>query len=133
MRTTQIALTVLLAAPAAFACTVIAPKNPIKASAVCGKAIDPTGATISDLDLRMLDEKQNVVAEVHTDANGDFRFPAVPKGRYVMTSYGQGWQLGAAVQVTKSGAYSTCSHPLLVQPGLICGGGISKKGYHPKY
>jgi hypothetical protein len=51
-----------------------------------------------------------------------------------MTTASGGWLLGSALVVTGSKQFATCRHPLIVQPGIGCGGGsISKKGYHPKY
>ena len=122
-------------AASAGACTTIAPRNPVKASALCGHAQDPTGAPIADFDLRLVHENLDVVSEVRTDAKGDFRFPPVTKGLYRMTTTSGGWRLAASVKVTSSKRYVSCAHPLLVQPSLggCGGGGISKKGYRPKY
>jgi hypothetical protein len=129
----RFALSLVFFATSAAACTAIAPKNPVKAAALCGRAQDPTGSPISDFDLRLVRENQEVVAEVHTDAKGDFQFATVIKGTYYMTTTSHPWQLGAAVKVTSSKQFTTCRHPLIVQPSLGCGGGISKKGYRPKY
>jgi hypothetical protein len=134
VKAAQVALSIGLCAIPAAACTSIAPKNPVKAAALCGRAQDPTGSPISDFDLRLVRENQEVVAEVHSDAKGDFQFAPVIKGTYYMTTMSRGWQLGAAVRVTSSKGFTKCRHPLIVQPSLGgCGGGISKKGYRPKY
>ncbi|MGB6843021.1 MAG: hypothetical protein WBE16_18655, partial [Candidatus Sulfotelmatobacter sp.] len=60
------ALSIALSAISAAACTSIAPKNPVKAAGLCGRVQDPTGSPISDFDLRLVRENQEVVAEVHT-------------------------------------------------------------------
>jgi Carboxypeptidase regulatory-like domain len=130
----QLTLAIAFCATSAGACTAIAPKNPVKAGELCGRTQDPTGSPISDFDLRLVGESQDVVAEVHTDAKGNFRFPPVIKGTYYMTTTSGGWQLGAAVKVTSAKESAKCRHPLIVQPTLGgCGGGITKKGYRPKY
>ncbi len=133
MSLARVALSIALSATSAAACTAIAPKNPVKAAALCGRVQDPTGSPLSDFDLRLVRENQEVVAQVQTDAKGDFQFAPVIRGTYYMTTTSGGWQLGAAVKVTSSKEFTTCRHPLIVQPSLGCGGGISKKGYRPKY
>jgi hypothetical protein len=45
------ALSILLCAVPVGACTAIAPKNPVKASEVCGYAQDPVGGKIADLEV----------------------------------------------------------------------------------
>jgi hypothetical protein len=128
------ALSILLCAVPVGACTAIAPKNPVKASEVCGYAQDPVGGKIADLDLKLVTEDQSVVAEIHTDAKGNFSFPPVNAGRYFMASGSQSWKLGWPLRVTASRAYTGCKHPLIVNPSLAsCGGSISKKGYRPKF
>jgi Carboxypeptidase regulatory-like domain len=132
--TTRLALSIILCAAQLGACTALAPKNPVKAAALCGYAIDPSGARLSDFDIRLVREDQTVVAEVRTDSAGDFRFPSAPKGTYYMTTVSKGgWQLGWPVSVTGSKAYKSCSDPLIVEPQLGCGGSVSKRGYHPKF
>ena len=132
MRVVRCAISIMLCATSVGACTSIAPKNPVKAAAVCGYAQDPTGARIPDFNLRLLREDQSL--EVQTDASGDFKFPPMSKGMYVMSTKSGGWQLGAPLKITGSKAVGTCVHPLVVQPSIGgCGGGISKKGYHPRY
>jgi hypothetical protein len=131
----RFAMSIILCAAPLGACEALAPKNPVKAAAVCGYAIDPSGARISDFDIRLLREDQTVVSEVQTNAAGDFRFLSVPKGNYYMTTVPKGgWLLRYPVTVTRSKAYKSCSDPLIVEPTLLCGGGsVSKKGYHPKF
>ena len=134
MRLIRSLLSVVVCALSVGACTSLAPKNPVKAAAVCGYVIDPSGARISDFDLRLVREDQTVVADVQTDAAGDFRFPPVPQVNYYMTTVSKGgWQLGWPVRITRSKAYKSCSDPLMVEPALVCGGSISKKGYRPKF
>jgi hypothetical protein len=129
-----LSLSILFCAAPLGACTALAPKNPVKASEVCGYAEDRTGGRIADLDLKLITEDQATVAEVHTNASGDFSFPPVKVGSYYLVSGSQGWSLGWPVQVTASRAHTDCTHPLIVDPSLVsCGGSISKKGYHAKF
>jgi hypothetical protein len=96
--------------------------------------MDPNGARLSDFDIRLVREDQTVAADVRTDAAGNFRMPPVPKGNYYMTTVSKGgWRLGWPVTVTSSRTYKSCSHPLIVEPQLLCGGSVGKKGYHPKF
>ena len=111
------------------------PKNPVKVSAACGYAEDSVGGRIADLDLKLVTSDRTTVAEVHTDANGNFRFPTTQLGTYVMTSGTRGWTVdGWPIQVTSSESYTKCKHPLIVRPSLAgCGGSVNKKGYRPKF
>jgi hypothetical protein len=109
----QWALSVVLCATPLSACTSIAPKNPVKAAAVCGHAQDPIGGRIADFDLQLVREDQTVIAETRTDEDGNFRFPPVAKGTYYMITKSKGWQLGWSVEVTSSKSFRDCGHPLI--------------------
>jgi hypothetical protein len=130
-----LALSVLLCARLLGACEAIVPKNPVMASEVCGYAQDPVGGRIADLDLKLVTTDYTTVSEVHTDAGGNFRFPTIPAGIYRITSGSKGWSVGGwLVQVRSPRTYAKCGHPLVVSPSLAgCGGGISKRGYRPKF
>ena len=133
MRLTHWMLSAALIAPCAWGCTSLEPKNPVKAAAVCGYAQDPTGERLANLDLQLILKNSTVIAEARTDEAGDFRFAPVAKGDYDLITVTKGWHLGWPVRVTGSKSFKRCSDPLIVQPALICGGGISKKGYHAKF
>ncbi len=133
MRGTRWALSIVLCAAPLGACEALAPRNPVKAAEVCGRGQYPAGGPIADLELRLQREDQTVVAEVRTDASGNFRFPPVTKGVYYLTTTSKGWQLGWPVKVTSSKLFAGWSHPMIVEPALNCGGSISKKGYRPKF
>jgi len=131
--TTTCAFSMVLAAACAWGCTSLEPKNPVKAAAVCGYAQDPTGERLANLDLQLVLKDNTVIAKAHTDDAGNFRFAPTPKGSYYLTTATKGWQLGWPVRITSSKAFKSCIHPLIVQPALICGGSISKKGYRAKF
>jgi hypothetical protein len=135
VKAARLALPIMLWAVPLEASEALAPKNPVKAAALCGYAIDPNGARLSDFDIRLVRGDQTVAAAEQTDAAGDFRFPSVPKGNYYMTTVSKGgWLLRYPVRVTRSKAYKSCGDPLIVEPTFICGGGsVSKKRYHPKF
>jgi len=122
-----------LAGACAWGCTSLEPKNPVKAAAVCGYAQDPTGERFASFDLQLVLKDNTVIAEAHADEHGDFRFAPVAKGNYYLISATKGWQLGWPVRVTGSKTFKGCTHPLIVQPAINCGGSISKKGYHTKF
>src|ERR1700741_4790021 len=49
--------------------------KPVKISGVlCGRVFDPTGASVPDVELRLLDEAGSVAAEVRADSTGNFAF-----------------------------------------------------------
>jgi hypothetical protein len=133
MRSVIWALSMLLAGPGAWGCTSLAPKSPVKAAALCGYAQSPIGERLANLDLQLVLKDKTIIAEAHTDTAGDFRFAPTAKGDYYLISVTRGWQLGWPVRISSSKRSKDCSHPLIVQPALICGGSISKKGYHPKF
>ncbi len=112
--------------------TCVAPK-PLPTIAFCGQAHDPTGASVPSVELRLLDGQRAVVSEVHADANGNFAFPPLPKGEYVITA-SDGWYLSWPITVTNSKQMRRCKQPLYVKLGLMsCEGGVSRKEYHDKW
>jgi len=128
------ALSILLIAVPVFACEALQPKNPIKVTAVSGRAEDPNGQPLGDFELRLVRQNQTLVSEIHTDAAGNFKFPPVEKGDYFLTTTAKGWwPLEWPVRVTTSKESRSCSRPLLVRPSLICGGTVTTKGYHVKW
>ena len=133
MKGATCALTVVLAGACAWCCTSVEPKNPVKATAVCGYAQDSTGERIASLDLQLVLKDNTLIAEARTDNAGDFHFAPVAKGKYYLITVTKGWHLGWLLRITGSKASKSCSHPLIVQPALNCGGSISKKGYHAEF
>jgi hypothetical protein len=127
------AILIVVATSPLWPCTALAPKNPLKASELCGRAVDSSGQPIADFDLRLDKQDGALVAEAHTNSAGDFQFAPAQKGDYIMTTASKIWTLSWPVKVTSSKAFKSCSQPLIVQPALICGGSISKKGYHAKF
>jgi hypothetical protein len=128
------ALSIFLSAVPVFACEALQPENPVKVTGVCGRAQDPNGQPLGDFELRLVRQNQALVSEVYTDAAGNFRFPALEKGDYFMTTTTKGWwPLEWPVRVTSSRDFRNCSRPLLVRPSLTCGGTVTKKGYHVKW
>jgi hypothetical protein len=127
-------LATVVLATSAFACEALLPKNPLKAAAVCGRADGPDGKPLPDVVLQLIREDQTVISETRTDAAGGFQFAAVDKGKYYLTINTKGWApLGWPVTVTRSKASKSCSDPLIVEPQLVCGGSVGKKGYHPTF
>lgn len=134
MKTVHCALSIILSALPVFACTSLTPKNPVKAAAVCGYVQGLSGDRLADFDLQLVQKDNTVLADVHTDTSGNFRFAQIAKGEYQMTTSSKGWQLGWPLLVTGSKTSAgKCTAPLIVHPALNCGGAISKKGYHAKF
>ena len=123
---------VLIAAPVA-ADTCLAPKNPVKASVVCGRVTAPDGGFVPNIELQLV-RQDEVVARVQTDAAGDFMFGSVPKGDYNLTTNAKGWHLFSPVTVTSTRVRKNCTNPLEVRISFkVCGQGVSKRGYHAKF
>jgi hypothetical protein len=113
--------------------TCLAPTNPIPADVVCGRVIDPSGGVVANVRLQLV-SNQSVVAEVHTDAQGNFMFGPVPKGEHDLTTKSEGWHLFWPLKVTSSKISKACKQPLEVRPGLKeCGQSVSKRGYRAKF
>jgi hypothetical protein len=94
---------------------------------LCGRVMDPSGAAVPDIELRMLEPAGSVVARTRADSQEDFRFPPVAKGRYRLTTTAEGFQnyIGA-IEIT-SDKKKTCRRPVSVVLALTsCSGGISK-------
>ena len=133
MKSVYLALAISFLAVPLGADTCLAPRNPVPADIVCGRVVDPVGGLVANVDLQLV-SNQNVVAEVHADAQGNFVFGPVPKGEYDLTTKSDGWHLFWPVKVTSSKISKACNRPLEVRPGLKeCGQSVSKKGYHPKF
>ena len=71
--------------------TCMAVPPPKGSGPLCGRMLDPGGAAVPDSELRMLDTTGSVVARARADAQGDFRFPPVSKGRYRLTTTAKGF------------------------------------------
>jgi hypothetical protein len=52
----------------------LAPK-PLTVTTICGRVVDPTGGSIPNAELRLLDPEKNVAASIHADLKGNFVFP----------------------------------------------------------
>ncbi len=113
--------------------TCLGPKNPVHASAVCGKVQDPIGESVADLDLQIVDESRTLIAEVHTDAKGSFSFHPLPKGKYHLTTNSPEWHLFWPLLVTASKEAKRCTRPIEINLRLGCPASVSKKGYHVKW
>jgi Carboxypeptidase regulatory-like domain len=103
--------------------------KPVKISGIlCGRVFDPTGAPVSDVELRLLDEAGSVAAEIRADSKGNFAFSALPTARYRLTTTTPGWTISfGAIEI--SGRKGTiCKQPVTVILGLIsCQGGVSRR------
>jgi hypothetical protein len=93
--------------------------KPIEISGIlCGRVFDPTGASVPDVELRLLDEAGSVAAEVRADSKGNFAFSALPTAQYRLTTTTPGWAISfGAIEI--SGRKGTiCKQPVTVIPGL---------------
>jgi hypothetical protein len=124
-------LSFVFVAPAG-GCEALTPRNPVKTPLVCGYVQSPAGDRLGDFELQLV-QNNAVVADIHTDAAGDFRFASVAKGDYYIVSASIGWELGWPIRVTSPKVFGDCQNPLIVQPSLTCGGSVSRKGYHVKW
>jgi hypothetical protein len=107
--------------------TCIAPP-PLKLSGpLCGRVMDASGATVPDVELRMLDKGESVVAQARADSRGDFRFPPVAKGKYRVTTTAVGFlSYIGEIEIT-SGKREDCKRPVSVYLAVSsCSGGINK-------
>jgi len=111
----------------------LAPKNPVKASVVCGRVTYPNGEFVPNFHLQLV-RGDEVVAQVQTDSTGDFMFEPVPRGDYDLTTKAEGWYLFWPVTVTSTRLRRHCADPLEVKISLkVCGQGVSKRGYHARF
>ncbi len=134
MKIAYFLIATILIATHVFACEALLPKNSLKTPAVCGHVQAPDGEALPDFGLQLVRKDQTVAAVARTDAAGNFQFESVERGDYYMITNSKGWApLGWPVNVTSSKAFRNCGHPLIVQPSLVCGGSVSKKGYHPRF
>jgi hypothetical protein len=102
--------------------------KPVRTQAVCGQVLDPAGAVVGHVELRLETTQQALVAETYSDSKGDFMFSEVPKGLYRLTTVSNGWHLGRLIEVTSSKGIENCKQPLYVTLGITaCDGGVSKK------
>ena len=133
MKSVYLALAISFLALPLGADTCLGVKNPVPAAVVCGRVLDPVGGFVANVALQLVSDKR-VIAEVHSDAQGNFIFGPVPKGVYDLTTKSEGWHLFWPVRVTSSKVSQACKQPLEVKPGLKeCGQSVSMKGYHAKF
>ena len=124
--------TALMAIPVA-ADTCLAPKNPVKASVVCGRVTSPDGEFVPNVELQLV-RQDEVVARVQTDAVGDFMFGPVAEGDYNLTTKGNVWHLFYPIRVTGTKVRKSCTDPLEVRVSFkVCGQWVSKRGYHARF
>jgi hypothetical protein len=82
----SLAISVLACTPAYLGAECIfITKKPVRASgAFCGRRYEPE--PVPDTRLLLADSNGTVVAEVRTDAKGDFKFPPLGRGVYSVQS-----------------------------------------------
>jgi Carboxypeptidase regulatory-like domain len=104
------------------------PVPPVKiVGAFCGGVIDATGEEIPDIELNVVDDKGAVTGWARTNAKGDFKFPALPKGLYVLTTTAPGWRNNIGQIEILDSNQTRCRRPTTVMLGVVsCEGGISK-------
>ena len=101
--------------------------KPLRTSAVCGKALDPSGAVVGEVELRLVTAQQAVVAETYSDSKGDFMFAESPKGVYRLTTVTK-WLHRATDRSDQFQADQQSQRLLYVTLGITaCDGGVSKK------
>ena len=111
-----------------FANTCIEGKSVKISGAFCGRVIDPTGAPVPSVGLRVLDPSGSVVADTQTDPKGDFIFPWLAKGNYRLTTTTSGWNITFGSFEMRSAKATSCVHPASVELGIhSCEGGISNR------
>jgi Carboxypeptidase regulatory-like domain len=95
---------------------------------LCGRVIDPSGTAVPDVELRMLDKAESVVAQTRADSQGDFRFPPVAGGRYRVTTTAEGFSSYIGEIEITGDKKKTCKRPVTAVLALnsCVGGGISK-------
>jgi hypothetical protein len=107
--------------------TCVAVPPPKVSGALCGRVMDPSGAAVPDIELRMLDKTESVVAQTRADSQGDFRFPPVANGRYRVTTTAEGFRPYIGEIEITSDKKKTCRRPVSMVLALTsCMGGISK-------
>ena len=87
--------------------------------AITGTVVDPTGAYVSNADIRIVNQDTGAMARtVKTDANGSFTAPLLPVGTYTVTVSTPGFQdakfAGIVVRVTETTRMSARVAPLKV-------------------
>jgi|SRR5271163_2021054 len=114
--------------------TCVALPPPKISGPLCGRVMDVSGATIPDVELRMVDKTESIVARTRADSQGDFRFPPVAKGRYRVTTTAEGF-LGYIGEIEITSDKKNCGRPVSVYlTTSSCPGGINKDKpphFHP--
>jgi putative transposase len=111
-----------------FANTCVEGKPARISGAFCGRVIDPTGAPVPSVGLRVLDQLGNAVADTQADPKGDFIFPQLAKGNYRLTTTTKGWNITFGSFKMRSAKATSCVHPASVELGISsCEGGISNR------
>jgi len=98
------------------------PRAPVKISgAFCGRVFDQVGP-IGPVELHLIDEAGHETAVIDADSNTNFKFPALPKGKYRLEV--QGFILAQGeIELTNARA-PACTRPVSVHveaAGEPCG------------
>jgi hypothetical protein len=102
----------------------------ITTSSVTGRVLDPTGAAIPNSTVTALDLATNQPHTIRTDAQGRFRLPFLPVGRYRVTTHADGFaDASRDVQLTVGSSFdltvqvsvgsATTSVNVIAQPPVI--------------
>jgi outer membrane receptor protein involved in Fe transport len=73
-------------------------------SSVEGRVQDTTGGTLADASVSLVSPQQAPVASTRTDAQGRFRFEAVPPGSYLVVAQAPGFAAARTAVAVKEGA-----------------------------
>jgi carboxypeptidase family protein len=107
----------------------IVPKPAKISGALCGRVFDATGGVVPNVQLRVVDDSGNVVADVQADSKADFVFTNIAKGKYRLKATSAGWLIEfGEFEITRPKA--TCTNPVTVRLDIACccfGSGIVNK------
>ena len=90
-----------------FVCSfglLIAMGLPLVADSLTGKVVDPQGAVVGDADLTLYDRNSGNVRKTSSSATGEFSFPEIGGGKYLLEAQSSGSALTASEEVEVAGA-----------------------------
>ncbi len=79
---------------------------PLLADSLTGKVVDPMGAVVPNAELTLQDRNSGNLRKTTTSPTGEFSFPEISGGKYLLEAQASGTALSASEDVTVSGSTS---------------------------
>lgn len=88
-------------------------------AAITGHVVDPSNAVVSNADVKLVNQATNVAVTTRTNSSGDFTFPGVQPGTFVVIIKAPGFKELQKVDLTLSASQNLAAGTFVLQVGEV--------------